>query len=452
MRLDLPRFFKACNPNNTLIAGNADFYNYYIDFSSIPGRNIAGELIRTITKLSPDEPTCQLLTGYSGCGKSTELRRLKSQLEMQDFHVVYIEFNQDNSIDASYTDKILLAIAYQVNQEISIKPKYNLIRRLIKAFLGIFKRIKLEFEYEKDVPGIGGKAKVSVKDKGSSKNYNQLWKYLRSTSNSILQSLNEEILAPASESLRKQGKKGLVVIVDKLEPVDNQRMPLGDLKPGYLLADWGEQLSQLEDLFIERGEQLSKLNCHVIYTIPLPLMFSDKSEKLKNRLGRGVSPKVLQILPVKLRNGRDCQKGMALMRQIVLARAFPGVEANKRISFIKDVFDSSDTLDLLCRVSGGHVQQFLELIYACLQQKDPPLSRTCVEGEIKKYCNRLRLALTDDEWNLLCQVVRQKSLKGEIEKKILLRSIQKEFVFEYSDHKGSWFVINPALEEAKKLR
>ncbi|HBB32300.1 MAG TPA: KAP family P-loop domain-containing protein [Cyanobacteria bacterium UBA8803] len=452
MKVDLPRFFKACNPNNTLISGNADFQNYYIDFSAIPGRNSIKELRRTITKLSPDRPTCQLFTGYSGCGKSTELRRLKSQLELEDFHVVYLEFQQDNNIEASDIDKILVAIAYQVHKEIPLKTQMSWLRRLRRGFAGIFQRLTIEFEYEKDIPLIGGKGKFSIKDKGSYKDYNQLWKYLRTTSSTILQSLNEEILTPAIESLMQQGKNGLVVIVDKIEPVDSKSRISEDTKSADPSADWGEQLSQLEDLFIERGEQLSKLNCHVIYTIPLPLMFSDKSEKLKNRLGKGVTPKVLQIVPVKLRNGRDFQKGIVLMRQVILSRAFPGVDENTRKRLIREVFDSEETLDRLCRLSGGHVQQLLELLYACLQQKDPPLSRACVEGEIQKYCNRLRLALTDEEWNLLCQVVKQKSLKGDKEKKILLRSIQKEFVFEYSDDKGSWFVINPALEEAKRLR
>ena len=61
---------------------------------------------------SPDEPTCELFTGHIGCGKSTELLRLKAELEQEGFHVVYFESSQDLEIgDVDITD-IMLAIAH----------------------------------------------------------------------------------------------------------------------------------------------------------------------------------------------------------------------------------------------------------------------------------------------------------------------------------------------------
>jgi len=78
MGLDLPRFYAACNPSKPLAMGNAEERQYYIDFASVRGGKIIEALRRTITTLSPDRPTCQLFTGHIGCGKSTELLRLKS--------------------------------------------------------------------------------------------------------------------------------------------------------------------------------------------------------------------------------------------------------------------------------------------------------------------------------------------------------------------------------------
>jgi len=50
-------------------------------------------------------------TGHIGCGKSTELLRLKTELEQQGFHVVYFESSQDlDMADVDISD-ILLAIA-----------------------------------------------------------------------------------------------------------------------------------------------------------------------------------------------------------------------------------------------------------------------------------------------------------------------------------------------------
>src|SRR5919199_5997570 len=118
MALDLRKFYQACNPSKTLNLRNAEDRKYYIDFSSVRGGEIIQELERTITLFSPDEPTCQLFTGHIGCGKSTELLRLKDQLEQQGFHVVYFESSQDLVMaDVDVTD-VLLAIARKVSESL----------------------------------------------------------------------------------------------------------------------------------------------------------------------------------------------------------------------------------------------------------------------------------------------------------------------------------------------
>ncbi len=117
MTLDLGKFYQACNPS-PLVMGNAQDRKYYIDFSSVRGGNIIRELGRTITVLSPDKPTCQLFTGHIGCGKSTELQRLKAELEQQGFYAVYFESSQVLEMaDVDVTD-ILLAIARQVTESL----------------------------------------------------------------------------------------------------------------------------------------------------------------------------------------------------------------------------------------------------------------------------------------------------------------------------------------------
>ncbi|HAG79675.1 MAG TPA: KAP family P-loop domain-containing protein, partial [Cyanobacteria bacterium UBA12227] len=89
MTVDLRKFFQATNPSRTLVVENPEDQKYYIDFSSVRGGRIIEELKDSITFFSPDEPTCSLFTGHIGCGKSTELLRLKVELEEAGFHVVY---------------------------------------------------------------------------------------------------------------------------------------------------------------------------------------------------------------------------------------------------------------------------------------------------------------------------------------------------------------------------
>jgi hypothetical protein len=178
-------------------------------------------------------------------------------------------------------------------------------------------------------------------------------------------------------------------------------------------------------------------------------MFCNEYETLKNRLGAGVAPKVLPMVPIQLRDGCDSAKGMTLLRQLLLARAFPSVDAQARLNLIPEVFDSVETLDRMCRISGGHVRNLLGLLYNCLQQEDPPFSRSCLESVIKGYRDDLALAVNEEEWELLTQVVQQQIVKGEREYQILLRS---GFVYEYRDEMGRWFGINPALAETERFQ
>ncbi|MBD2414273.1 KAP family P-loop domain-containing protein [Nostoc calcicola FACHB-389] len=433
MKIDLVRFFQACNPSKTLVVSKPEDRQYYIDFSKVRGAKIIEELGRTITRLSPEEPTCQLFTGHIGCGKSTELLRLKAELEQQGFHVVYFESSQSlDMADIDVTD-ILLAIAREVSQsleaiKINLKPGYfkNLFHE-ISEFLQTPLDIGVEAELSVGI------AKITAKTKDSPKLRGQLRQYLEPLTNGILESINKELLKPAKEKLKQQGKQGLVVIVDNLDRVDNS------LKPsGYYY--------QPEYLFVERGEQLKQLNCHVVYTIPLVLIFSNALGRLRNRFG--ANPKILPMVPVQLQDGSQFSQGMTLLQQMVMARAFPGVSWEQSQHLITKVFDSSDTLERLCRVSGGHLRNLLMLLLDCLQQADPPISRDCVDRVIRQHCNVLALAITADEWEVLREVAQEKSFRGHERYELLLHSM---FVFEYWDENNCWFDINPILAEAKEF-
>jgi hypothetical protein len=430
MPLDIPRFFRASNPSKTLFVGSPEDRQYYIDFSSVRGSNIIRELGRTIA-FQADQRTCQLFTGHIGCGKSTELLRLKYDLDQQGFHVVYFESDKDLDIGDVDVSDILLAIARQVSEsleaaQIRLKPGY---------FVNLFSDLGDALKTPMEISGVEfsvGIAKFTARAKDSPAMRGQMRQYLEPRMNGILEALNEELLEPARQRLQQQGKKGLVVLIDNLDRVDPSRKPSGRTQPEYL--------------FIDRGEQLRKLACHLVYTIPLVLIFSSELGPLINRFGG--RPKVLPMVPVQYNDGSDHLEGIALLQQMVLARAFPDLNQFQRLERIREVFDQAETLDRLCKVSGGHVRNLLVLLYSCLQQDDPPISRSALEGVIKGYRDDLVLAVTDEQWKLLRQVNQQKMVSEEPEYQALLRSL---FVYEYRDHQGRWFDVNPALIEAKEF-
>lgn len=420
----LQDFYKASNPSRPIQDSR-----YYIDFSDVRGGDIVEELARTIVALSPDESTTQLLTGHIGSGKSTELLRLRAELEQAGFHVVY--FMSDNDLemsDVEVTD-ILLVIARQISASleqvgITLKPTY--FQRLFQS-IGDTLRMPIEISSMSLSVGI---AELTAQSKESTDLRNQLHQYLEPRTKNILDAINQELLDPAIAQLKAQGKAGLVAIVDNLDRV------LPNPKSGGR--------SQPEYLFVDRGEQLKRLNCHVIYTIPLMLAFSDELPILMNRFG--VRPSVLTMVPVKTIDGQFNQTSLAKLQQMVMARAFPDLSARDRLQQISQVFDAPATLTRLCLISGGHVRGVLRFIYGCLRKQRPPISREVLEQVIRDERNDLLAIIDADEWQLLFQAVEARTFQGNQDYNNLLRKL---FLYEYRDERGRWVDINPVLAETE---
>ena len=448
MELDLSRFFKASNPAETLNVENPEDQQYYIDFSPARGGKLIEQISRTITRLSPDRPTCQLFTGHVGSGKSTELLRLQAQLKKEGFHVVYFESSKDlDMADVDITD-ILLAIARQVSESIEllqIKLKPKCFKSLLSGVIGVL-NTEIDLKGDVNVPGIGtlaastegefslsmGIGNITAKTRDSRDLRSLLRQYLEPRTNNILEAINKELLEPSIQQLKQMGKKGLVVIVDNLDRILDSQSSTG--RP------------QQEYLFIDRGEQLNKLNCHVVYTIPLGLIFSNNLGQLMNRFGS--DPKTLPMVTVKFEDGTRCEAGIELLRQMVMARAFPGIDPKEYPDLVTQIFDTPETLDRLCTISGGHVRSLLILLYSCLQKEDPPLTRQSLEEVILQRRHQLTLAIEAEEKQMLRQVAATKKLSGQMEYQTLLRSL---WVFEYHQAQHFWYDINPILAEAQEF-
>jgi hypothetical protein len=449
MTIDLRNFFQATNPSKTLAVENFADQKYYIDFSSVRGGKIIEELKENITFFSPDEPTCMLFTGHIGCGKSTELLRLKRELEIEGFYVVYFESSEDLEMTDVDISDVLLAIARRVSQSLE-KVTLEEPSKLKELLQGAVRVLNAEVTGVKlQVPGIGGVGvtkekekfslafgigEITTKTKDDATLRDRLNKYLGPQKSQLLEAINQELLEPARAKLKQIGKKGLVVIVDNLDRINSSPKSWGRPQPEYL--------------FIDQSDYLTKLRCHVVYTMPLDLKFSSDYANLTQRFPQ--DPKVLPMVPVQLQDGSDCEAGMVLLRQMVLARAFPYLEPRERLSKLTQIFDSPPTLDRLCRVSGGHVRDLLRLLNNWIQkERKLPLSREILEALIRTRRNEMIMQISDDEWELLRQVKIKKKVSGDQEYQMLIRS---RLVFEYRDRHGeSWFDINPILAEAKEL-
>ena len=467
--LDIRDFFQRTNPSKTLDVKQPDDRQYYIDFSEVRGGQIIEDLKQTITFFSPDRPTCVLFTGHIGCGKSTELLRLKQELEEDGFHVVYFESSEDLDMADVDIGDVLLAIARRVSQSLD-QMRLQEPKGLKELLRGAAKILNTEIELaaEAQMPGVGkvaastegrfsadvglpglgqmsvnsesgvslalGIGKITARAKNDSTLRERLNKFLGPQKNKLLEAINRELLEPAIATLKQQGQRGLVVIVDNLDRVDSQPKPFG--RP------------QQEYLFIDQSECLTKLACHLVYTMPLALKFSNDYGMLTQRYEQ---PRVLPMVPIQWKDGSTCDQGMMLLRQMVLARAFPDLEPAQHQEAILQIFDSPDSLDRLCCMSGGHVRDLLRLLNDWIRKcRQFPLTRDKLEEIIRAQRNEMVMPISDEEWQLLRQVRQRKKVSGDTGYQTLIRS---RLVFEYRNQQGeSWFDVNPILLDAEELQ
>ena len=449
MSVDYKKFFKATDPSKTLLADSDEDKKYYIDFSTVRGGKVVEDLKDNISLFSDGQPTCQLFTGHIGCGKSTEILQLKQQLESEGFHVVYFESSQDMEMGDVDLSDILLAIARRVVESleaIKVKTEAKGFRAMLNGAVKIL-QTEIELAGEVGIEGMGkveastsgefslslGIGKLSAKTKDSPDVRSKLRGYMEPKTNGLLDLINQEILTPAIADLKKLGKEGLVVIVDNLDRVDDSPKP------------WGRP--QTEYLFVDRAEQLRKLECHLVYTMPLALRFSRDYGTLTARFM--TDPIVLPMVPVVRRDGTTHQEGMALLRQMILSRVMPDSSEGDRLKSVTEVFDSITTLDRLCFASGGHVRNIMRLLNDALRkQRGLPVTLEVLEDTIRKRRNELVLSIDDQEWNLLRQVNATKKVVGDDGYQTLIRSM---YVYEYQDVDGSWFEVNPVLATAQEF-
>ena len=432
MLLDLPRFYRAANPSRPLRVVRPEDRRYYVNFSAVRGGDIVSEIGRTIVRLSPNEPTTQLFTGHIGCGKSTELFRLKAGLEQQNFHVVYFESDRDLEMADVDVSDVLLMIAHQVSESmeaagIRLRPTY-----LEKLFRNLMESLRSPLEVS-DVSFSVGVAAITARAKESPEMRSQLRQYLEPRTKGIIDAINEEILGAATAQLKTQGKQGLVVIADNLDRIDP--------------VNRADGRSQSEYLFIDRGEQLKRLNCHMVYTIPLALIFSDELPRLANRFG--IAPKLLAMIPVVTRTGDPFEQGQDLLKRAVMARAFPQVKVGDRAQYLSQVFDTESTLLRLVITSGGHMRNLMRFLYGCLQKTDPPITETVLAAVIRDERDALLGLIDAQEWQLIFEAISEGDEQGNAAYNSLLRSL---FLYEYRDRDGRWLGLNPVLTETKRYQ
>ena len=140
------------------------------------------------------------------------------------------------------------------------------------------------------------------------------------------------VLTKAREWLKESGRaEDIVVIVDQLDRI-----------PQKLINEHG--LTNQRNIYLDHAAILRSLGCHVLYTIPIELAFSEAHLLL--RAAYGCDTLLLPLIPISQRTGEDSMDGIRALCRVVQRRIA------KTSATPRQVFED-DVLEQLCRVSGG---------------------------------------------------------------------------------------------------
>ena len=410
----------------------------YVDCSAVRGNeDVVNQLYRRITW--SNQSTVQLFTGHRGCGKSTELLRLKHQLEEADFAVIYFEADDVISMEDLIYSDVLVAIARQVFQGLEAM-EVDLGEDLLDDVFEWFAEEVLEYESTDKAEaaletefGFGTPELLSPLARIMAKVTGQLRTGVESR-RQVRQRLDPQIsqlilrinllLSKGASELRKQNKQGLAVIVDNLDRIQFRTLPDGR--------------NSHDALYLEHGEQLCSLDCHLVYTVPIAMFYSPNSAELT---GIFADHNIVPMIKIEERNGTPYAQGLEIL-QTILA---------ERIDL--DAIFENEALDLLCRMGGGHPRLLMTLVRdACgyAQNRFPkPIDRNAVERAVINLTRQYSRAIPEEHFPLLAQVAQTKEIDNDDAHRLMLHNLS---VLEYMNGEEPWHNVHPAVRNLQKLQ
>ncbi len=437
--------YNSANPTEPLKPGDPR----YVNCTDVRGDE---DTVRKMFKIISysDKPTHQLFTGHRGCGKSTELLRLKERLEGDKFYIVYFAADEDlDANDLTYTD-LLLSIARRVIAQTS-EEGIDLGDALITVetwFAEVvyeqseWKRVEQELTTQaefgtslpKAIPLIGRVlSRLTEQIKTGDEIKRQIRQRLDSKIPQLIGGLND-LLHRADVEVQRKGQRGVVVIVDNLDRVT--RKDLGDGRTSH------------DALFIEHGDQLCALRCHTIYTVPISMVYGLSARNLDGIFDRRHVLPMIKSHEPREKGAGPSEAGVQKLRDIV----------GLRIDV--DALCEPEAVEYFCEICGGHPRDLMTLVRSSIEDADEDAPKPITLAAAKRAGNQLVSAFSrmipEEYFPKLAAVYETNKIKKDADHQAMLFS---QSVLEYAGdpddaepEKEPWHDVHPAVQRVKSFR
>ncbi|MBE9090357.1 ATP-binding protein [Microcystis aeruginosa LEGE 11464] len=418
----------------------------YVECQDVRGGwEVIRELGRKITRSK--QPTCQLYSGHRGVGKSTELLRLKEYLEPQKYFVVYFAADDEDiePQDAEYAD-ILFACTRHLVEAIKLQNHNPLLNWMKDRWESLKDLALTEISFEGlSLEGqIAQFAKITANLRATPDKRRELRQKINANTPSLVEALNDFI--KEAQKILPADSRGIVLIADNLDRIVETQE---EGKP-----------SNYDEIYLNRSEILRGLACHVIYTVPIAMIYSDgRATQLENNYD---TPDVLPMIMVRNRDGSKNSAGLEKLRELICRRvalvdpnlvqtlegAVSGLDSPA-------VFDSPETLKLLCLMSGGHVRNLMQLIQKAIDWTDQlPITAKAARRAIEETRETYRKTVQEHQWEVLARVchIREANNDAEHLRLLLNRCLLEYRYYDENETLQVWCNIHPLIEGISRFQ
>ncbi len=436
--------YNACDPHEAATS------QYYLDCGEARGDSALTDQFLKYLDLANDYLKV-LFSGHVGCGKSSELVRLRDRLkDPGPYHRRYFPILLDVSeylddFDASLTD-ILLAIVTELAQtlrdDLGIEIKDNYFAKQFDEIKGLLGDVEIK-EGEVGLSWIKVKLQRLKRDPDAREKVRAA---LKPRLSNILEEINI-VFAKARLEVRKfddamgrQPYDDIVLILDNLEKINTFDKQ----------TEQTDSFQSQREFFLEGYTRLTGLDVHVIYTVPLRLARSIDGPKLQQLYDR------LMVLPmikvIDRDTGQPFEAGLECLRKILQKRI--GGHA------IGEVFEP-DALEFLLKYSGGHVRNLMTFVQnACTYTDETPIPIAAAQRAVQQSVRTYSTAIQKDHWNKLAELDLSIDKKIDNGDEAFLAMLENLSILEYMNggREGPfeaaepWCAVNPVVRELQKFK
>ena len=428
---DLAAVTDLCDPLRPLAFDVQDELRTNLD--AVRGGEVLAPIARQIERAQTSRRV-HLVSGLTGCGKSTEILRLQARLagegrsrSSRRFRTLYIDMLEYMSIkDLDFSWVMLGVLAVLVSEFKGLARISGPLKHAWADLRQVLDHADIGVDAKIDV----GLVKLGLQLKSDAHSRDKLRLRLPPLAEQLIDRTNEFVA-----ELREQLSTGD-------DPFDDLVLILDNLEKMIPAPVEGTARDSFETTFYDGAPLFQRLDLHLVMTVPAALCYRDVRAATLPLL-YSTTPRIIPMVRVTGRQGGPHAPGITALRDLL----------GRRLDL--DVMFGGDDLlvEDLCQLCGGSVRRLMNIVAEMsLAVDEPPMTRVHLEQVVTKLAGTVDRGLPREYLPPLAEVASTHDFPSSIVEgnRVKGECLQSLLAMEYNGE-GHWYDVDPMLRKLPRF-